>query len=338
MREKRVTIQDVAKAADVSITTVSRFLNKRYESMSTATRERIARVIEELNYKPNILAQGLKGNKTKTVAIVVVNITYPFCVSVIRSLSTMLNEAGYRLMVADTGGDAAREQSLLESLMAQQVEGMIVQTNGDNNNLLGEIAKQLPVIIIDRQFDIPHTVNVITDNEDASRKLTHTLFQNGYNTVVYLTEPIAGISTRHGRLKGYESACRETGHEAIVVWVNKDESDSFKRALGEIQGLNLNKPAAIFTANGLIMLSFYPLIRDAEWNVPRDFGLATFDEPDWVRLTTPPLTCVRQPTTEIGHFSGEAILKALRASKGLKRRQVAVFPSEIMLGDSTRLS
>ncbi|MHB1682557.1 MAG: LacI family DNA-binding transcriptional regulator [Bacilli bacterium] len=338
MRQKRITIEDVAKASNVSISTISRFLNGRYESMSATTKERIAQIIAELNYKPNVLAQGLKGNITKTIAIVVVNISYPFCVSVIRSLSTILTEAGYRLIVSDSGGDKAREQGLLESLMAQQVEGIIIQTNGANNDLLAQMAKELPVIIIDRQFDIPHTINVVTNNKEVSFQLTEQLFSAGYQDVVYLTELIAGISTRKARLEGYEEACSYTNHKSFVVRVNKDDPDSFDTAMIQIRDLPIHKPAAVYTANGLIMLPLYPLIRDEGWKIPEEYGLATFDEPDWVYLTTPPLTCVRQPTAEIGELSGHAVLRALQLNKPPQKRQISIVPSHITLRESTRLS
>ena len=335
---KRVTIEDVAKASEVSISTISRFLNGRYESMSAATRDRIAQVIAELNYKPNVHAQGLKGVGTKTIAIIVVNISYPFCVSVIQSLSAVLTDAGYRLIVSDTGGDKDREQSFLQSLLAQQVEGIIIQTNGANNDLLAQIAKHIPVIIIDRQFDIPHSINVVTNNVEASFQLTEQLFVAGYKEVIYLTEPIEGISTRKGRLEGYEHACVKTSHKQFVVWVNKDDPVSFDHAIKHITQLPIQKPAAIFTANGLIMLGVYPLVRNEGWAVPAQYGLATFDEPDWAWLTTPPLTCIRQPTTQIGQLSGQAVLRALQQNNLPKKRQMKVVPSHITLRGSTQLS
>ncbi len=306
--------------------------------MSSSTKERIAHIIAELNYKPNVLAQGLKGHITKTVAIVVVNISYPFCVSVIRSLSTVLTEAGYQLIVSDSGGDKTREENLLESLMAQQVEGIIIQTNGANNELLAQIAQSVPVIIIDRQFNIPHTINVVTNNKEASLQLTEQLFEAGYKNVVYLTELIDGISTRKARLEGYEAACSKSNHKNFVVFVHKDNANSLKSAIMQIHELPIQKPAAIYTANGLIMLPLYPLIRNEGWNIPLEYGLATFDEPDWLCLATPPLTCVRQPTSEMGRLSGMAVLRALQLHKLPQKRQVIMVDSQITLRESTRLS
>ncbi len=338
MRQKRITIQDVARASNVSISTISRFLHGRYESMSDTTKERIAQVISELNYKPNVLAQGLKGNITKTIAIVVVDLGYPFCVSIIRSLSTLLTTADYRLVVSDSGGNKARERSLLESLIAQQVEGIIIQTNGDNNDLIKDIAKELPVVIIDRQFDIANTINVVTNNQEASFELTKHLFSAGYHDVVYLTEPIAGISTRQARLEGYEQACSQANRERFVVWVNKGNPASLDAAVKQIRNLPIKNPTAIYTANGLIMLPLYPLIRNEGWKIPEEFGLATFDDPDWACLITPPLTCVRQPTSEIGVLSGQAVLQALEQDKSSQKLQITTIPSIITARGSTRLN
>lgn len=338
MRQKRTTIQDVAKASQVSISTISRFLHGRYESMSETTKERIAQVISELNYKPNVLAQGLKGNITKTIAIVVVDISYPFCASIIRSLSTILTAADYRLIVSDSGGDKARERSILESLIAQQVEGIIIQTNGDNNDLIKDIAKDLPVVIVDRQFDITNTINVVTNNQKASFELTEHLFRAGYHDVVYVTEQILGISTRQARLDGYEQACLQFKHKSIIAWVSKDNATSLEAAIQQIRNHAIEKPAAIYTANGLLMLPLYPLIRNEGWNIPEELGLATFDEPDWACLITPPLTCVRQPTSEIGVLCGQAVLEALEQNKNTQKVQIITIPSIITPRGSTLLS
>ena len=154
MPDKKVTIKDVAREAGVSIATISRYLNQNYSSMSEATKNRIEEVIQNLNYHPNKMAQGLKG-QSRTIAVVVVNMSYPFCVSVIRSISEVLNESGYSLLVCETGEDPDKELTLLRSLVANGVDGIILQTNGKNNDVLHDLAKKMPIVLVDRGHPTP---------------------------------------------------------------------------------------------------------------------------------------------------------------------------------------
>jgi LacI family kdg operon repressor len=336
--DKRVTIRDVAQRAGVSITTVSRYLNQNYGSMSEATKERIAQVIEELGYRPNKLAQGLRG-LSRTVAVLVVNMGYPFCVSVIRSLSNALHSAGFSLMVYETGGDAEREKALLESLISHQVSGLVIQTNGANNDVLAKLARQIPVVIVDRRFHVPGAINVITNNVEASESLVDALFQKGYHKVLYVTEALENISTRVERLQGYEAACRRHGSEPWVAWVRRNDKDSMRAAAHMLESSFEGHPIAVYTANGLVMLELYPYIKSLRLRVPEELGIATFDEPDWVKITSPQLTCVRQPTEEMGECAAQAILAQLQDdNKPAKRRSsVKVIESTVILDASTAL-
>jgi LacI family kdg operon repressor len=338
-KRSRVTIKDVACAAGVSITTVSRYLNQQYTSMSETTKQRIEQVIRELGYRPNKLAQGLRG-ASRNVAVVVVNMGYPFCVAVIRALSDVLQQAGFSLMVYESGGDANRERTLLESITAHQVEGLVIQTNGANNRFLADLARTLPVVIVDRRFQIPHATNVITDNAEASEHLVDALYDQGYQRILYVTEPLDGISTRTDRLAGYEASCRRHGHEPWIAWVRRGDTESMAAAAAQLKtAAALDQPIAVYTANGLVMLELYPHLRALGLDVPQQLGIATFDEPEWAHIASPALTCVRQPTAQIGACAAQVILSA-RDSQGTNppRARLRVFPSEMVLNASTQLS
>jgi LacI family kdg operon repressor len=336
MLEKRITIKDVAREAGVSIATVSRYLNNNFLYMSEETKLRIEAVINRLNYQPNKLAQGLKG-QSRTVAVVVVNIGYPFCVSIIRSISEVLNASGYSLMVCETGGDAERELSLLRSLLAQGVDAIIIQTNGDNNNFLERLAKTMPILLIDRQFSVPNAISVVTNNEQISRQLTERLFQEGYEHVFYVSEPLEGLSTREERHKGYLQACQAFQKIPQVIWVNRKNPESLLRCAESLKTQTCF-PFAVYTANGLLMLELYPILSQMGFAIPEKMGLATFDEPDWVKITTPLLTCIRQPTTEMGQLAANTILERLRSENPQEQDEsVRMIPSEILFSASTRL-
>ncbi|WP_134699483.1 LacI family DNA-binding transcriptional regulator [Ammoniphilus sp. YIM 78166] len=335
-KPRRITIKDVAREAGVSITTVSRYLNQNYEAMGEETRVKIKEVIQRLGYQPNKLAQGLKG-PSRNIGVVVVNMSYPFCVSVIRSISKILSDAGYNLMVCETSGDPQREKGVIQSLVAQNIGGLIIQTNGENNALLEEVARTLPVVLIDREFPIPAVTNVVTNNFHASEKLTSALFHEGYQQVLFITESVAQISTRTERLNGYTHACQQHAKDPRILWIERGNQATLESVIEELLKLSRKDPFSIYTANGLIMLELYPLVKDCGIPSPRPMGLATFDEPDWVGLTVPHLTCVRQPTFQMGEYAAKKILMQIK-DRNVATPHVEVLPSTVILSESSRLA
>jgi LacI family kdg operon repressor len=334
-KRKRITIKDVAHEAGVSITTVSRYLNQNYDIMSEETKVRIEQVIQSLGYQPNKLAQGLKG-PNRNIAVVVVNISYPFCVSIIRSISKILTVEGYNLLLCETGGDPNRENEVIRSLIAQNIGGLIIQTNGENNPLLEETARTIPVVLIDREFSISTGVNVLTNDYVASKQLTSALFQEGYQKILYVTEPLHNISTRIGRLNGYTDASKQFHKEPWIIEIERGDMAHLKSVFDLIKKVPSTEPFAIYTANGLIMFDLYPLLKESHFTVPNPMGLATFDEPDWARLITPSLTCVRHPTEEMGQYAASIILQRIK-NGGTFTHHVEVIDSTIILLDSTQL-
>lgn len=336
MSDKKVTIKDVAREAGVSIATVSRYLNHNYSSMSEETKHRIEEVIHTLNYHPNKMAQGLKG-QSRTIAVIVVNMSYPFCVSVIRSISEVLNESGYSLLVCETGEDSEKELTLLRSLVAHGVDGIILQTNGQNNDMLQDLAQKMPIVLVDRHFDISGVKNVLTNNEEASYQLTYALFNEGYERIYFISETLHGLSTRMDRHSGYLRACAERNRDPHVCWVDRNNPASMQSVIDLVKQHPSQHPFAVYTSNGLLMLEVYPLLTGLSLQVPMEMGIATFDEPDWVKITQPRMTCVRQPTHEIGQLAANTVLERLRGDiKAHLQPAVQTIPSVLVLSASTQ--
>ena len=334
--QKGLTIRDVAEAAGVSITTVSRYLNGRYEAMSEETKHKIEEIIEQLHYRPNPLAQGLKGSQTRMIAVIVVNISYPFCVSLIRALSNAVSPSGYNIVVCETGGNGEREHQIIESLYAQRVDAMVIQTNGENNLRLAQIAVELPVILVDRQFDIPDVTSVITDNEESSFSLSHTLFQEGYQNILYVTEQVANISTRIQRLTGYLKACEQNERTPWLGWMTREDPASVQHVARTLNDSLRQGPIAVYTGNALLLEKLYPHLRTLQLSIPNQLGIATFDEPDWIHLIAPRITCIRQPVDEIGMWAAKRILTTLKRGR-VKPLSRHTIQSSIVIGDATQL-
>lgn len=337
---KRTTIQDVASQAKVSIATVSRYLNGRYESMGEATRRRIADVIDELGFRPNALAQGLKGNRTRIVAAVVVNTSYPFCVGFLRTLGNMLSLAGYHLFVCESGGDEARERQIIESLLAQRVDAIVVQSDGHNNHLLDDIAKTMPVVFADRGFDVPNAYHVTTNNFELAERVTQHLIYEGYERILYVTEdPGTTVTTRQNRLDGYRLACERADFEPIEVIVNRKDVRSYQAVYDLLPAASQSGtvPIAVFTANSLLMVQLYKRLANSGLSMPNQLGLATFDDPDWAQFVEPSLTCIRQPAFEMGEDTGKRLLDLLERNIQISEdARCVVVPSTLIIGGSSQ--
>ncbi|MGF7400656.1 LacI family DNA-binding transcriptional regulator [Thermoanaerobacterium thermosaccharolyticum] len=149
----KITIDYVAKKAGVSKTTISRFLNGRYEYMSDATRENIKKVIEELNYRPNNLARSLKLNRSNLIGVLVSDIGNHFSSILVKGIEKVLKENGYNLIIASTDNDATKEREYILSLLDNNVDGLIINTAGGNDDFLIRLSKKgLPIVLADRSI------------------------------------------------------------------------------------------------------------------------------------------------------------------------------------------
>lgn len=147
---KKLTIDDVAQKAGVSKSTVSQFLNKRFKYMSEATKNRIEAVIEELNYQPNGLARSLKQNRTHMVGIIVANIDYTLSIQCIRAIENELQHHGIQVIICNADENAEKESKYVETLIARQVDGLIIFPTGNNPSAYSKLVEaDFPLVFMD---------------------------------------------------------------------------------------------------------------------------------------------------------------------------------------------
>ncbi|MCL6594013.1 MAG: substrate-binding domain-containing protein, partial [Alicyclobacillus sp.] len=229
-----------------------------------------------------------------------------------------------------------RERKIIQSLLAQQADGLVIQATGANTPYLSEIAHTLPVVLVDREYPVPHAHRVLTNNEEASAALTSGLFTRGYRRVLFVSEPVQEVSTRRGRYAGYLAACQQNGQDPWVTWVERDRPESLAAVVEEVRAAAARwLPFAVYTANGLVFSELYPGLRNLGLAVPAQLGLATFDRPDWAPLLTPPLTTIEQPVNEMGTHAAELLIRALSRQRIPARQTRRVFPSTLRWAAST---
>src|SRR5699024_3526294 len=175
---KRITIKDVAERSGVSVSTVSQYLNGRYNYMGEDTRNRIKEAVVELGYRPNFMARNLKNRSTKTIGIIVSNILHHFAVSLTRKIEDYCDMNGYSLIICNADDDPDKEQKYINNLISKQVEGLIIMPTTENDELYKRMANQrFPLVFIDRYMadvDVP----VFKLNNSEAVKTAYELLQS----------------------------------------------------------------------------------------------------------------------------------------------------------------
>jgi LacI family transcriptional regulator len=330
------TISDVAKRAGVSSMTVSRVINNSGYT-SPNTRARVEQAIAELGYVPNALARGLRFKQTKTIALVMTDITNPFFTTLARGVEDTANQAGFTVIFCNTDESETKEHSYLQMLLQQQVDGiLLVPARSNSAESVKVIKKQnTPVIVLDRRVP-PHTdVDVVRcDSEDAAQRLVHMLIELGHRRIGVLSGP-KGVSTADDRVQGYRNALR---HAGIVEHKNLIYRGSFTQESGyEIacQLLDVNpRPTAIFAAHNFFAPGVLKRARELNLRVPEDLAIVAFDDLPWTLAHAPFFTVAIQPAYEIGKQAAQLLFQRLNGTAD-KRHQEIILPVEIVIRESS---
>lgn len=323
---KGITIHDVAKRAEVSITTVSRYMNGNFDNMSESTRQRLEQVIQELDYRPNNLARGLKTQNSMTIGCVVADMANPFSALLIKGVNRVCREHGYRVLILDADNDGGLEKEAYKSLLNNPVEGIITNTTGKADDELLAASRRLPVVLADREIETPGQIDsVITDDWDATYRTVGYLLEKGYERLAFFSPPVEKISTRSARLDAFRQAMKELRGEDAGDSIFLCESGS-RQELAEklrrfVEGAE-GAPAAIFSVNGEMTLQILHEMRSLELTLSPALGLCSFDDWAWSALVGPGITTIAVDTYEMGVKSAELLFQRLDAKENLPVRRI----------------
>lgn len=315
--EKDVTINDIAKACGVSKTTISRYLNKKYEFFSEETRERISKVISEMGYSPNLTAQRLKSARSRLIGCSIGDMSSPFAGLLLQGITSVFQDTGYQVLFVHCGNDSDKEKKALEGLLANKVDGLIVNTSGGNDEYLLSIANSgVPVVLADRGLlGLKALDTVELNNEETAYECVRILKDFGYERIAYFTQRLGNISPRVNRYKGYCRAMNDffPGIAPKLAEVYDDCTDGWISAIKEFRDSNPGVRIAALTSNGEAAQNMVLAYMEMGEVFGRDFGLFSFDDWKWMMLTQPGITSVAIPTEIIGAKSAELLLKQIES-------------------------
>ncbi|MFG6147120.1 LacI family DNA-binding transcriptional regulator [Halobacillus sp. B23F22_1] len=306
---KTVTMADVAKQANVSKSTVSQYLNKRYDYMGEKTKLRIEEAIKELGYQPNIVARSLKQKSTKTIGVIVANILHTFSTEVSRAIEDVCHSSDFHTIICNADDDPAKEKKYIEMLRAKQVDGLIIFPTGNNRDLYKRmLAEKYPVVFLDRPVtDIPVS-SVMLKNEKAAVLAVNHFYEKGWRRIAMITASIAdNVSPRVERIEGFRKAHHSLELDVIEEYVKSVEPHEVKDTLLEMWQKD-NPPEAILAGNDRVLREVLTFVKETKLSIPEDLSIIGIDDVPYADFYNPPLTTVAQPTFQMGKKAAEVLL------------------------------
>lgn len=338
-RRTRITIDDVAKKAQVSKTTISRYINGKYEYMSSETKDTIQRVIEELGYRPSNIARSLKSKKSGVVGCVIADITSPFSSYVVKGISDVCKKNGYQVLFVNTDSNKQSEIEGIQSLLDSRLDGLIVNTTGYNDDYLLEIHEQgLPVVMADRCLKNKYMMDSITtENYSSTFDCMKFLKKQGYQKVAFFTEELGEISSRYLRHIAYMDAMAKLygidgNHYTYVL--NKRDLKGCIKNLRRYKEENPGEELAIFTVNGVTLMTVLTGMKGAGYMPGEDFGICGFDDWGWASLIPPGITTISQDSYSTGAMAAQLLIKRIEKG-GAGKKKFIELPAELVVRGST---
>lgn len=305
------TIKDVAEYAGVSIATVSKYLNGG--NVLDKNEELIEQAIEALDYKVNMMARGLKTNKTMTVGILIPSFVNIFFTTIVSSIENKLLQNGYSTIICDYREDEELEKKKLEFLLHKNVDGIIMVPYGEISEQIRNISnREIPVVLLDRNIKNIECDVVLTDNINGSYDAVEQLIKRGHKRIGIICGP-ESIYTSQERLKGYRRVHEDYGiliDNSLIKHGDYQTESGYEKF---IELLNIvNPPTAVFVTNYEMTLGAIMAINEKNIDIPIELSLIGYDNIQMAKIVRPPLSIVIQPMKEIGETAAEIILKRLK--------------------------
>jgi LacI family transcriptional regulator len=309
------TLRDVADAAGVHPATASRALNPETRRLVNAeTARRVLRAAASLNYEPNPIARSLKTAKSRTIGLVLPDLTNPLFPPIVRGIEDVLGPAGYSALIVNTDNDAAREQALVSSLRSRQVEGLIIATARLDHPLLDQLHEQgIRMVLVNRRAEHLDVPCVTPDDAAGIGLAVSHLAGLGHRRIVHLAGPQT-TSTGVIRARAFRAAIREHGLEdgdpSLVVNCSAWREEEGARALREVIDSG-TEFSAVVAGNDLIALGCYDVFRERGLRCPEDLSVVGFNDMPFLDKLHPPLTTIAIPHHQIGVESARMLLESL---------------------------
>lgn len=332
------TIKDIAKAAGVSVTTVSRALNG-YSDVNEKTRKKIEKVAKELNYSPNTLARSLVMNKSKTIGLLISgldrgSIKDNFTFEVLVGLNKFVSESDYDLVIFSTTSSKQREKTYSQLCRERKVDGAIIQGIRTDDPYLREVVESdIPCVLIDIPIESDTVGYITTDNMLGAKKGVQHLIELGHKDIAMINGHEFAFVSRQ-RLEGYYQALDAAGVSINPSWVVNGDFDEKK---AEEQALKLLKLypdiTAIFCASDLMAMGAIKAAKQLNINVPEELSIVGYDDIVLAEYITPALTTIAQDKVQMGYEAAKLLINML---ENHDKPHKITLPTELKVRESSK--
>ena len=327
------TLSDIAAHVGLDESTVSRILNNKGR-VSAETRRRVLAYAAEVNYHPNLLARGLKEQRSNTVGVLLPDITNEYYALMFKAIDAGMRSAGFTSILFNTNEDMAREQEFLSYLHSSQVDGLIAATSG--SSAYDQLSDALldRIVFVDNIPAVMRPVRYVgSDNVASSRDLTEHLITRGHRRIATLVGSLAESSARE-RLEGFQACLRQYRLVLPPGWIVKTNflyDDGYRKA-GELLA-SPDRPTAVIAQNNVLAYAVIRVANEVGLQVPDDLAVACFDHVDVYGFMRPVITTVLQPVDEIAAIACRELMIRIEGSSGAPGR--TMLPVHFRLGETT---
>jgi LacI family transcriptional regulator len=329
-------MHDVARLAGVSVATVSAVIN----GTAIVSEKRSARVREAMaaiDYSPDGIARSLRVGRSGVIGMIIPDITNAFFPEVIRGVEDGARLEGYSVMLCNSNEDPAQEERHLNMLSARRVDGVLLACTNYAAAYDRLLRRRFPIVFFDRIPELAHHGAVGTDNLDASYQATVHLIDQGHRDIGFIAGNLL-LSPHSKRLEGFRKAMQEAN---IAVSDQYLKLGDLRLESGYQSGLQLLSlpvpPTAIISSSSKMLLGLLRAMRELHVRCPEQVSVIGFDDHVWSEFFNPPLTCVSQPSYQIGRCAFEMLLKRLQRDHepSQMENQVNLLKAELRVREST---
>lgn len=330
-----VTIRDVARMAGVSTGTVSNVLN-RPDIVADATRQRVLDAVGSTGFIRNTQAYQLRGGRSHTVGVVVLDVSNPFFTEMFRGAESRLHVEGYVLMLASTDDSIEREADFVRAMEEHRVEGVLITpAASDLVSLAGLRTRGIPTVLMDRKAAADEFCSVTVDDVRGGELAARHLFESGHERVAFVNGPTS-IRQCRDRRQGVRKAVRAiTKSHAVEVTELSVAALTVRHgeeAVERVMALS-PRPTALMCANDLLALGALRGLAARGVRIPGDLAVVGYDDLIFGSMLSPPLTSIRQPARELGIAAAELLLDEVR-NPDHRHREVRFEPELVIRASS----
>jgi LacI family transcriptional regulator len=288
-------------------------------------------VVERLGYRPNELARSLKGQRSRTIGLVIADVSNPFMAICAQAIEAVAREHGHALILCDSHADLRTEDDYVGLLTQRQVDGLLlVPARGHNVHLKTEQQGGLPVVAFDRPAEGVRTDTVLVENRAGARAATEHLIQHGHERIAFVGD-VRHFYTARKRLEGYKEALKAANQEPLHSLDAHSIEQGEEATKGFLEAPD--PPTALFAANILTALGALRAIEDLGLRIPEDVAVIGFDDFELAHVLRPRFTLVRQPAAELGRCAAEMLFDRLQGQGAPDPRRL-VLPTELIVRES----